>query len=221
MKRMAIAVARRSLQAAAAALGNGETFIVNGRGAAALQVTGTFVGTVTFEGAVDKDNPTWVAIRGTSLNDGSKGTTATTAGIWILSTVGLEVVRARVSAYTSGSITVVGREIDGAISNDDLSLSSTNVSYTTATHTTLGVTTSSQTALAANTSRKYALFVNNSDTEAFLKIGATAVANEGIRLNAYGGSYEMLPSDGSLNTGAVNVIHGGTGSKTLLITEGV
>jgi len=93
--------------------------------------------------------------------------------------------------------------------------------YTTSTHTAVTVTTASGAALAANTSRKYALFINDSDTVIYLKLGAAAVANQGIRLNAAGGSYEMTAPMGNLFTGAVNAIHGGTGNKTLLVTEGV
>lgn len=92
--------------------------------------------------------------------------------------------------------------------------------YSTATHTAVTVTTASGAALAANAGRRYALFINDSDTVMYLKLGATAVANEGIRLNANGGSYEMSAMLGSLYTGAVNAIHGGTGNKILLVTSG-
>ena len=94
-------------------------------------------------------------------------------------------------------------------------------SYTTATHTTLNVTTNTQAALAANANRLYALLVNDSDTTIYIKIAAAAVANQGIRLNANGGSYEISKKLGNLNTGAINAIHGGSGNKVLLITEGV
>lgn len=93
--------------------------------------------------------------------------------------------------------------------------------YTTPTHSTLGVTTASQAALAANANRLYALLINDGDTTIYLKLGAAAVANQGIRLNANGGSYEMSRKTGNLYTGAINAIHGGTGTKTLTITEGV
>jgi len=93
--------------------------------------------------------------------------------------------------------------------------------YTTPTHTAVSVGVASGAALAANANRLYALLVNDSDTTIYIKLGATAVANEGIRLNANGGSYEMSRKSGSLYTGAINAIHGGSGSKVLLVTEGV
>lgn len=90
----------------------------------------------------------------------------------------------------------------------------------TLTHTTASVTTTSGQVLASNINRKYALLINDSDTTIYLKIGANAVANQGIRLNANGGYYEMLLGQ-NLATGAINAIHAGVGSKTILVTEGV
>ena len=99
----------KALQAAAAATGDGETLeCVDGDGltlaTAVLQVAGTFVGTVTFEGSVDGSN--WIAVQGTNLNSGAAASTATAAGLFRFAVAGLAALRARVSAYTSGAITV-------------------------------------------------------------------------------------------------------------------
>ena len=51
-------------------------------------------------------------------------------------------------------------------------------------------------------------------------IAVTSVANQGIRLSATGGSYEIGKLYGNLDTRAVNAIHNGTGNKTLLVAEG-
>jgi len=88
----------------------------------------------------------------------------------------------------------------------------------THTHPTIGSTTTA--ALAASTSRRYALLENDSDEIIYIKIGAAAVLNQGIRLNASGGSYEMSAEIGNLNTGAINAICT-SGSKVLLVVEGV
>jgi len=82
------------------------------------------------------------------------------------------------------------------------------------------VTTVTGAALAANANRIYAMFINDSDTPIYLMLGAAAVANQGIRLNAAGGSYEMSALEGNLYVGAVNAIHGGAGNKNLLVLEG-
>jgi len=93
--------------------------------------------------------------------------------------------------------------------------------YTTPTHTAVNVTVASGAVLAANANRKYALLVNDSDAVIYIKLGAAAVANQGIRINAAGGNYEMSSLLGNLYTGVINGIHAGAGNKALLMTEGV
>lgn len=92
---------------------------------------------------------------------------------------------------------------------------------TTLTSTEAAVTNASGAALATNANRKYALFINDSANTIYLMVGATAVANKGIRLNASGGSYEMSPKIGNLSTAAVNAIAGVAGPSNLLVSEGV
>ena len=91
--------------------------------------------------------------------------------------------------------------------------------YATATHSqpTIGATTT--VALAANAARLYALLVNDSNEDVYIKLGAAAVLNQGIRLNAGGGSYELNRRVGNLHTGAINAICA-SGGKVLLVTEG-
>lgn len=93
--------------------------------------------------------------------------------------------------------------------------------YTTPTHTAVNVTTVTGVVLAANANRRYALLVNDSDTVIYIMLGAAAVANQGIRINANGGNYEMSLMLGNLYTGAINGIHAGVGDKALLMLEGV
>ncbi len=89
---------------------------------------------------------------------------------------------------------------------------------TTMAATEYSVQTSSGVALAANVDRTYALFVNDSDTNIYLRLGEAAVANEGIRLNANGGSYEINLQN--LYRGAVYAI-ASSADKNLMVTEGV
>lgn len=77
---------------------------VKGNGKAAVQLTGTFVGTVSFEGTVDGTN--WVAINMTPPNSATAASSATAAGVWVGSASALRAVRARMSAYTSGTAVV-------------------------------------------------------------------------------------------------------------------
>lgn len=90
----------------------------------------------------------------------------------------------------------------------------------TLTHKNVDVTTSSTAVLSENTDRKYALIINDSiDTDIYLKIGSAAEVSKGIRIVKSGGSFEMRIGV-NLSTAAVYAIHGGTGNKTLLVTEG-
>lgn len=88
------------------------------------------------------------------------------------------------------------------------------------THTEIAVATSSTAVIAANAQRQYLLLINDSDTVIYLKLGAAAAANKGIRLNANGGSLEMSGLMGNNYQGAINGIHAGTGTKNLLVSEG-
>lgn len=88
-----------------------------------------------------------------------------------------------------------------------------------ATHTTANMTTSSGAVIAANTSRRYLFIQNNGSATVFLNLGATAVANEGIKLLA-DTAYEMSPEFNNLYRGAVNGITA-SGTATLMVTEGV
>lgn len=75
---------------------------LRGAGSAAVQLTGTFSGTVTFEVTVDGTN--WVAVEMTTPAGAAAATTATGAGIFVAPVAGYRKFRARCSAYTSGTI---------------------------------------------------------------------------------------------------------------------
>lgn len=84
--------------------------------------------------------------------------------------------------------------------------------------TTASCANTSTEALAANTGRVSLLLINDSTQTIWIKINEVAVANEGIRLNANGGSYYVTHDDGNLDTEAVNcIVVSGTG--TILVTE--
>lgn len=87
-------------------------------------------------------------------------------------------------------------------------------------HTAFSVTPSTLEALAANDFRVYVLLENDSDTDIYVAFGVPAVVNQGIRLNANGGSLELSEGNHFLDVRAINAIHGGAGGKNLLITEG-
>ena len=86
------------------------------------------------------------------------------------------------------------------------------------THSTVSCTSTSGTALAASEARQAALFVNNGAEAIWIRIGATSVANEGIRLNANGGSYTMAEIYGNRDGEAINCITA-AGTAVLLVVE--
>lgn len=80
------------------------------------------------------------------------------------------------------------------------------------------VTTSTQEVIPPNKARTALWLINDSDTVIYLALGGNAaVLNQGIRLNAAGGSLEINKTN--LTRGAIAAIHGGAGNKVLLITE--
>lgn len=108
-KQPAATIGPQVLQSAAAATGNGAALDISqpGKGGfstVVFQLTGTFTATVTFEGTVDGTN--WGAIQVVPTATGTAATTATGTGLFRADVRGLAKVRARVSAYTSGNVTV-------------------------------------------------------------------------------------------------------------------
>lgn len=76
-------------------------------GGATITLAGTFSATVQFE-ALGADGATWVAINGVLLGDTTSTavTSATTTGVWQFNPAGAIAIRARCSAFTSGTISV-------------------------------------------------------------------------------------------------------------------
>lgn len=92
----------------------------------------------------------------------------------------------------------------------------TETQCSTPSNTRPTVTTTSSTILAANSNRKYAYIFNQSGTAIYIKLGATAVANEGFRI-ANNDFFEITSV--KLWTGAVNAVRG-TGSGDVDVFEG-
>lgn len=116
-----------------------------------------------------------------------------------------------------------GRRIkeNGTVINTADLIESMALGKVTESHTVATIGAASGTVLAANASRKSALFINDSDAVIYLSIdGTNAELNDGVRLNANGGSYEMSAALGNLTTGIIKGISSAA-DKKLLVTEGV
>src|SRR6266567_1806506 len=98
-----------TLQSAASANGNGTALSVTGISSAAITVNcsscsgGT---TINFEGQEDGSN--FRPLMATLADGTAQGITTTTSGftLWQVSTIGLQQIRARISAYSAGTVTV-------------------------------------------------------------------------------------------------------------------
>ena len=99
----------KTLQSAAVATGNGTALDVKGFSAVCCQILGITTATVTFEVTLDDTN--WVAIQTVNETDGSVATTAAANGIFIIPTIGKSQFRARISAWTSGTLYVYARAV--------------------------------------------------------------------------------------------------------------
>ena len=86
------------------------------------------------------------------------------------------------------------------------------------THVAEDVATTTTQIIASNPQRVWCLIQNNSDVPIWIKFGADAVVNEGIRLNAEGGHIEISEETGFMDEREVDAIHNDTGTKRLLIT---
>lgn len=72
-----------------------------------IAVSGTFSGTITFEGTPDNTNWYTLALVKSDTADRKSGTgTTTTTGLWFHENYGLLQVRARMSTYGSGAATI-------------------------------------------------------------------------------------------------------------------
>jgi hypothetical protein len=129
------------MQDAATAIGNGTTASVTALATQVFEVSGTFTGTVTFEGLI---NTSWVSLNVKDISSNELSTTATLPGLYRANVAGLSKTRARITAYTSGSITVYGL-VSGETANDiipqgNLSYSLDTVGIKDIPKTTLDIT---------------------------------------------------------------------------------
>jgi hypothetical protein len=88
----------------------------------------------------------------------------------------------------------------------------------TPAHTAPTATNTTSAMLAAAATRKAALLINIGSVDVFINLGAAAVANTGILLQANGGSFSMSDMLGNLDTAAINGITA-SGSAVVLVTQ--
>lgn len=85
------------------------TLTVEGYVQAAILLSGTWAGTIVIEGTID--GSTWTTLEATPIPTATAVTSMTANGQWIVQTAGFAQIRARISAYTSGSVKVTIRAV--------------------------------------------------------------------------------------------------------------
>lgn len=92
----------------------------------------------------------------------------------------------------------------------------------TLTHTSAAVSSTSSITLAANSNRSWLmLFNDHASAVVYCKFDTAAVAGEGLRINAVGGTLVLSARNGSLDTRELRCITTDPGSsETIEITEG-
>lgn len=101
-----------TLQDAAGAQGNGTPLDVSGMSTLACQVAGITNATITWECSIDGTN--WLGVLAAPTTTGTGALTTTANGIFRIDVRGLRLVRARISAWVSGTITVTGVAVSEA-----------------------------------------------------------------------------------------------------------
>lgn len=103
---------------------------------AVFQLSGTWVGTITFEAS--NDNANWNSISGLKVSDGVIAQTATVNDHYRVTVSGFGYVRARCSAYTSGTIVVTANaspNTSGVVLNIPLPAGTNAIGTVTASNT--------------------------------------------------------------------------------------
>lgn len=186
------------MQSAAVATGNGKEILPSqmddgSLSVLTLQIVGITTAVITFEASIDGTN--YVAIQARNLNTQIIATTATADGLYRINAVGYSNVRARISAWTSGTIYVYGVcTADGESGIVALVGSSnivTPIRSATATLSNVASSASSVTILAANTSRLGASVYNDSTALLYVKLGTTASSTSHTVQVTAGAYYEV------------------------------
>lgn len=153
-----------------AALNGTVTLNTQGDSGAAIDLRGTFVATVTFQGTIDGTN--FFSLQATpvaSSNNVATVTTATAAGAWYVQCTGCVQVRAIATAFTSGTINVTIRATNGTGWVYSASVGATNAMTISSGTVTTVTTVGSQTPVTPTAS-----FINSAATTNATAVKASA-----------------------------------------------
>jgi len=110
------------LHNAATQSGNGEIFDVSGLSTVGVAISGSFVGTLTFQGRLASG--TWTAIQAENVNSGAVGTTATGTGLFRVPVAGLDEFRVTFAKESGTSVTVT---VSGTVAASGVTLADVDI----------------------------------------------------------------------------------------------
>jgi hypothetical protein len=167
------------MQSAAGATGAGLPLNVDGYNTAAFEVTISGTATITFEGST---NAVFSAIPCINKATGASATTATATGLYQCDVAGLNAVQTRISTYSSGTVTSVGRasiatSSSAASSSTPLVIGDLNSGTAFYSNVRDNITTSSVNLAFGFTSKKVAIQAASANTDEVCIdwLGGTAV----------------------------------------------
>lgn len=136
-----VAPAAQATSGSMAALNAAVSLTLNGAAGAIIDLRGTFVATVSFQGTVDGTNYfSLPATPASSSNNVASVTTATVAGAWYVQAAGCLSIRATATAYTSGTVTATLRAVTAVPWVYSAPVGATTVVSGTVTATVTGAT---------------------------------------------------------------------------------
>jgi hypothetical protein len=197
---------------------NSLTTFCRGYNSVDFQVKGTWSATLKFEGTVNGSD--WITIYAVKKTGGAVDTVATTNGIYDINSNGFTSVRARVSAYTSGTATVQAFSTEGvgvvSLSNQTTGGAAANVAVTSIA---AGSNTIGNVGLATGTNHVGYIKIDSMPASS---LGASTNHLGGVKLDSVGSAAVAqghgtaanairveLPTDG---TGLVSAAQSGTWS---------
>ena len=195
---------------------------LNGKSGAAIQITGTWVGTLQFEGTLNGTD--WVAVNGVFAGTSTPGTTITANGLVRLTPSGLAQLRIISTAWTSGTATITMRASDaagGTFLNQSLTAGTNIIGKVGIDQTTPGTTN----LVSIGTNGVVALAAGAAAIGSVSVTGTTAISAVSLPLPAGAATETTLAALNTkvtaVNTGAVTISAAlPTGANTIGTTTG-
>lgn len=197
----------QTLQNAAVANGNGTTLTTSGMSTALLTVNcATCSGGTTINFEVSGDGTNYQAINGTLTSTGEVSATTATAGIavWQVPVAGSALLRARISGYSAGTVTITGITMPIGFNNNTVAVTPSTLAsgspFVKGTTSAMTGTSSTQVLAAVTAKRLYVTRIkcnNSSGTATLVQIqdGSGGTVMDTLAAGAtYGGEQGTGPT---------------------------